>query len=726
MSLSEYWHVLAKRKWVVVFTALFFGLTTLGLTMMQTPVYQTSATVRIDQLKSVMNVISDLLRWSPGEIMSTEVETAQSRGVLEKTAEKLGMIKPGDSEDQRSAIITGLQASVKAERVENTNMIRINVTSSDPKQAARLANTIAEVYKDVSKANKSKDVVDAKQFVEKQLENAKERLRKSEEGLRDYKQVSGTLSVDSETQITLDRLNSLETELLQIRSEREKLNWQLTDLHNRIQKLDVNKEIGALASSPLVKSNEMLINLRQQIDTLLHDYTENNPEIRNLRVEERKASDSLRREVQKQLSQQVQSIMTQDAGYARRENDLSTLINHELSLIPGKDMDLSRLTREVSVNEELYTMLNREYKQAQIREMGMVSEVTAVSDASVPKNPIRPNKKLNIIIGFALGLILGFVMTALVESFDTSIGAVEDIERLLETPVLAAVPRFEHTHRKKQFPFFQKNKPPASVVLDHTKALPTVFNPSSAAAEAYRHLRTNMSFARLKESKKVYLVSSSGPQEGKSITTSNLAVVMAQSGQRTLLMCCNLRRPTIHKIFGITRQPGLTDVLIGSCAPEEAVHTFADIVLGDMDWEAALQLPGIDNLSILPSGTLPPNPTELLESQKLTDLINYFRHEYDVILIDAPPILPVTDSLLIGPKVDGVVLVYQLGRLPRRALIRTRNLMRSLNINVVGIVLNDVRPEFHGVTPIYISQEYMSATRRNLASAERDPGPMES
>ncbi len=723
LSLSEYWHILRKRKWVLIFTVLFFGCASAVLTFMQTPVYKTTALVRIDQYKSVMNLISDLLRWSPGEIMATEVETAQSPIVLEEVAKRIGMLEPNAPKDSKYSAIGSLRNAVKARRVETTNMIEIEVTLSDPDKAARIANTVADVYKEVSQKNDTEDVHAAKVFVEQQLKRAKDRLRKSEDALRIYKQQTGVMSVDSETKITLDRLTSMETELLKTRTDREALAWQISDYKNRITNLDVEKEVGILNSSTLNSSYQSLTDMKRRMNEMSSEYTSANPEMKDLKAETDRLSKAIKKQVVVLLSDEMRALDLQDANFAKREAELSEFVGRELARIPEKDMELSRLTREVTVNDEIYTMLNKEFKQAQIKEMGMVSEVTLVSPAVVPKVPIKPNKKLNIMMGFVLGLILGFVMTALVESFDTSIGAVEDIERLLETPVLAAVPRFEHTPRPPRFQFLTPNKPPASVTLDHTKALPTVFNPSAAAAEAYRHLRTNLSFARIKDNKKVYLVSSSGPQEGKSITTSNLAVVMAQSGQRTLLMCCNLRRPTIHKVFGISRQPGLTDVLIGSCTPEEAIHTFADIVLGDMDWEAALQLPGLDNLSILPAGTLPPNPTELLESQKLGDLINYFRREYDIILVDAPPILPVTDSLLVGAKVDGAVLVYQLGRLPRRALQRTRNLLRSLNINVVGLVLNDVRPEFHGVAPIYISQEYMSATRRVMQdSINPQPG----
>jgi len=712
--------VLLKRKWVVIFTFLVFVTFSFAFTSIQKPVYMAKATVRIDQYKSVMNVISDLLRWSPGEIMSTEVETAQSAIVLEKAAREIGRIKPGATKVQRYAAVDSLRAQVKAERIERTNMIQIQTTASNPDEAASIANAVAEAYREESKTANAEDVRTARVFVEDQLKKAQIQLRKSEDMLRNFKRLHSTLSVDSETKITLDRLSALESELLQIRNQRQQIRAELSDLSARRRNLDVKKEVNTADSGLAVSMYNKWTGIQEKIDTESKELTEANPDMQNLRREERRTWNRLVDTVKNSMDAKTQELSRQDDALAAREGELSGLVGSELSKIPDKDLDLSRLTREVSVNEELYTLLNREFKQAQIKEMGMVSQVTLVSPAIPPKAPIKPNKRLSMIIGIVLGLILGAVLSTLVESFDTSIGAMEDIERLLNVPVLAAVPRFDYNGRA-HLPSFMFKRTPTHAVSDFSKVLPTVFNPSSAEAEAYRHLRTNFQFSRMKDDKKVYLVSSSGSQEGKSITTSNLAVVLAQSGQKTLLMSCNLRRPSVDKIFGIPRKPGITDILIGAVTIEEATHTFADIVMGEMDWEPALKLPGIDNLHILPSGTSPPNPTELLESNQMENLINGLRKKYDIILIDAPPVLPVTDSLLLGSKAEGAILVYQLGHLPRRALIRAKKLMEGVGINIVGIVLNDVRPEFHGVAPVYISHEYMKATKKVMQDPERVP-----
>lgn len=719
LNLGEYWHILIKRRTIIIVTFLCFVAFTALFTRAQVSVYETSALVRIDQYKSVMNVIADLLRWSPGEIMSTEVETAQGPNVLEEVAVRMGMLKKGASAEEKSRVISDLQTRIVAERVERTNMIRISATSSNPEQAARMANLTAEIYKDVSRDNSARDVRAARAFVETQLEKALTRLSESEDALRNFKESNGSLSVDSETQITLDRLTNFESELLGVRKSIEETRWEIRDLKERRQDLDIDREIGESSGGPVNTLYGMWLDVRQRIASQLNSETDNSRDVQDLRKEEKRVYGQLTGLISTGLNAKINELESRTSDFEKRENALSRLVGGELARIPDKDLELSRLTREVAMNEEIYQMLNREFKQAQIKEMGMASEVTIVSPAIEPRRPVKPNRGFNYAIGIMLGLILGIVMAALVESFDTSIGAIEDIERLLEVPVLAAVPRFDKSMQRSRFEFLRKNKKSAPLPLDRSRLLPAIFHPSSTAAEAYRHLRTNLQFSRLKEEKKAYLFTSSGPQEGKSTTVSNLAVVMAQSGMKTLLMSCNLRRPSVEKIFGIKRIPGLTDVLVGSVPLDEAIHTFADIVLGELEWEAALKLPGIDNLSILPAGTLPPNPAELLESRKMKDLIDSLRRDYDIIVIDAPPVLPVTDALLLGPNADGVILIYQLGHLPRRALIRAKKLLDGLHITVVGIVLNDVRPEFHGVTPVYYSRDYMSATKKALKAEEQ-------
>jgi len=231
--------------------------------------------------------------------------------------------------------------------------------------------------------------------------------------------------------------------------------------------------------------------------------------------------------------------------------------------------------------------------------------------------------------------------------------------------------------------------------------LVTLYKPKFPASEAYRILRSNIQFMNIEKPRRAFVVTSIAPQEGKTVTSCNLAVATAQAGIKTLLVSCNLRHPVIYKIFGLERHPGLTDILLGVVSWEEALKTPADLVTGKLEWEEALKVPGLDNLNIITAGSTPPNPSELLNSKPMSNLIDTLKNNFEVIIFDSPPILPVADSLILGSKLDGVVLVYQMGRVPRRALLRVKMQLDKANVKLWGVVLNDLRPEFEIGPPTY-------------------------
>src|SRR5439155_274908 len=221
-------------------------------------------------------------------------------------------------------------------------------------------------------------------------------------------------------------------------------------------------------------------------------------------------------------------------------------------------------------------------------------------------------------------------------------------------------------------------------------------DPKSPVAEAYRTLRTNVQFARMERAGKVLVVTSPTLQEGKTTTIVNLALTLAQSGQRTLLVGGNLRRPSIHRFFGIEREPGLSDILVGSTAWRDCVRTVADVLMGRFEMEDIMAAPGLDNLHIIEAGPIPANPSELLSTPAMTAFLRAVRDEYDIVLIDTPPVLPVTDSAIVAAQADGVILVYQAGKVGRLVLRRAKIHIENVGGKVWGVVLNDVKTEIAG------------------------------
>jgi Mrp family chromosome partitioning ATPase len=239
------------------------------------------------------------------------------------------------------------------------------------------------------------------------------------------------------------------------------------------------------------------------------------------------------------------------------------------------------------------------------------------------------------------------------------------------------------------------------------------FDPKSLAAEAFRTLRTNLQFLSIEKKSKSFIVTSSYLQEGKTLNCVNLAVSLAQNGQKVLLVEADLRRPAIHKIFGLNREPGLTDYVMDNCRIQEITSTIADMMVGDLEIDDVLKTPGLDNLDVITAGARVENPGEILNSEQFKTFVRTVYPDYDFIIIDVPPTLPVADASQVATLVDGVIIVYTAGRIARNVLKRAKDMLEAVHANVVGVILNSVRPE--------IGPEYLRYHSKYYYSEEKGP-----
>jgi capsular exopolysaccharide synthesis family protein len=299
-------------------------------------------------------------------------------------------------------------------------------------------------------------------------------------------------------------------------------------------------------------------------------------------------------------------------------------------------------------------------------------------------------------IGLLLGVVIGLVLAFIAETLDTSIGAIQDLEELLETPVLGVIPevdpRSEDSGRAN-------GAERGEGATDHFTFLPTIFAPRSPIAEAIRGLRTSLLLRILDRDVKTLVVTSAGQAEGKTTLALNLALAMAQLGKKTLLVETDLRNPSIRHILGIRRDPGVTDVVLGSASLAESALNFADLMLGKPGMESLLDSPGTDNFFVLPSGRRAPNPSELMASHGFAALLAEARERYDCVILDSAPVLSVSDATVLASQVDGILCVVRVGRVPRAALRRAKSLMDGTKTPLIGVCLNGVRaeasPDFH-------------------------------
>jgi len=391
-------------------------------------------------------------------------------------------------------------------------------------------------------------------------------------------------------------------------------------------------------------------------------------------------------------------------------------MKESLRSLPKEEFEYGILKRDITINEALYTNLKQKLPEAQIKEAEKVDNVLIVNPAITPRHPSYPDKNKNYAAAIALGLVLGVAMALITENIDTSIGRVEDIENFIKVSVLGVIPfcsrKEEDAHRKKGWlgklsaaltgsfrgGLFGRSKKRKEIKCE---VLISALDQSSKSIflEAFRILSVNIQVLFGKGEKiknKTILITSCNPEEGKSIVSCNLAMIMAQMGYRTLLIDADSRRANVHKIFGLkTKEGGLLDMLMGKAEFDAVVRTATDIMLGATDSSKVIDRPWLNNLNILTAGAVFPNPANLYNSEKMDDILNYCRKKYDLIIIDTSPVLAVSEPSILMPKVDGVILVYKAGSTSRLALRRAKIQIESVKGpgSLSGIVLNNVMPE---------------------------------
>jgi len=383
---------------------------------------------------------------------------------------------------------------------------------------------------------------------------------------------------------------------------------------------------------------------------LLTDYTENHPAVRTIQVQ----IDEIQKKIRSTYETNLINLTKQQSSVAHQLD----IYESKLRKLPKAERDLARLTRVSNVNAGIYTFLLQKHEEARIAKATTVSNINIVDPAITPVSPIKPDKPKNLLLGFLVACIIGIGLAFFQEYLDDTIKDVEEAKSAIGLPLLAVIPfipsRAENGEAKKRL----------SII--------TRLEPKSQVAEAFRSLRTSLHFSAINRNKKIILITSTFPSEGKSVVTANLANTMALTGLRVLVVDCDLRRSSLHDKFGISKVPGLTEVLTGDTTFREVLH------------EAVI--PGIDMIS---AGTTPPNPAELLGSEAMSQFLIAHRDEYDHIFIDAPPVLAVTDAPVLTTLSDIVLVVMEAGRVPVKAAQHMREMLANVQAPVAGFVMND-------------------------------------
>ena len=642
MNLSDYLRVIRKRIRIIILSSILVLASTVYYTSRQTSIYSTSSKVKIEQRKSVAAILAELITWTPGDQMTVQANIIRSYQVMEQVAERLGYIKPLNPDKK-------LAPAEESRRIATVKGLQGKISTYQVEMA-----NIMVISALSSNPREAADLVNkvAEVYKEVHFENKK----KEAINVREF--------VQRQLDSYKNQLEGSERALQRFRQE---------------YPLIVERDI---KTAPPLQNDPRIINVEQEIvrfelelASKKSQYTDEHPEVVSLKRKLELAKRNLRDSISQLTAQQT---------------EFST-----------KEIELMRFKREITIAEDIYMMFKQRYEEAIILEAEKASDVEIIERAAIPSRPIKPNMQFNIMISIFSGLLIGLIMAFVTESLDTTIGRVDDIEELLNVPVLGIIPSTSLEKRKK---FVLKIKPKKGEMPLETSDIPnrliTLFEPSSIIAEAYKSLRTSIDLTGLKKIGNSIVITSTAPREGKTQTLANLGVAFAQSGQKVLVIGSDFRKPMLYKLFGVKRSPGLTDVIIGSVPWKDAVNTATDMLLGGLEYEQILKTQGIENLHIMTCGERTPNPAELLSFPETNELIKELKQNFDVVLFDTPPTLSVTDSAILGSKTDGVILVYQAGKTSRYALLRTKTQLENVNAKIWGLIINNLKARLiEDVTP---------------------------
>lgn len=370
-------------------------------------------------------------------------------------------------------------------------------------------------------------------------------------------------------------------------------------------------------------------------------------------------------------------------------------VEGKLEGIPSQETGLIRISRELRMQEDLYTTLNKQYEEAKLGLSSVISFVGVIDPAVAGETPISPNIRLNLALGGVLGLMVSLLVVFVFENMDISISNIEDIEAILKLPVIGVIPSIASERYVDNWLAFLLRRERATVFSFRSMLLSNK-RTSGLATEFYYSLRSNILAHLRRQCGAVVVFSSSGKAEGKTLTALNLALACVRSGMKTLVVDADIRRPWIHHVLGVDRSPGLSEVLAGKMDWREAARDSAGLSVSERVFPELHKFPGIENLHALSCGSPHGDVTALIDSADWSALMEEWRGEFDIVIVDAPPVLAFMDSAVISSHADGVVFVYKSGKMGRDALKRAKEQVLSANARIIGVVLNSVRPSGMG------------------------------
>jgi capsular exopolysaccharide synthesis family protein len=722
--LREYWFVLTRHGWLILACALATAICAGLYIYTRVPLFTADATVLIErkapQFLKVQDARVDVNDYDyNNEFQKTQHEILKSRALAEQVIRREGLqnhkvfaaVKPtprtsglvegalatlsewfsGSSTIENksnapkpagdpSPVVGTYLAMLEIKPVTGTSLVQIRFTTPDPALSSRLANAHALNYVRYGINVRSETNEQATQFLEQKLTELKERVEQSEASLNSYRRDKGIISVDDKENIVLARLLDLNKDLTAAEAERIGLEAQVRTLRRR-----KDAAVATVLNSAVVNSlkNE-LGKFEAEYAALSKEFKPGYPPLENLKAR----IDETRRRLQGETKNEISAIEAAFAAAKAKESDLRARVEEQKKSTLGLKDDAVQyaiLAREVETNRQLYDAVLQRLKEIGVAADVRNSNVYILGKAQTPGGPSYPNKHRALLLGFLVGAAVGVAAAFLIEQLDNTLKSPEEAERYIHLPNLALVPDFLRLTGGSygyvsRLINSAKAELPAPATTDSEHQLVLNHHPLSLVTEAYRSLRSSLLLSQPGSPPQTILITSAARAEGKTTTLVNTAIVFSQMGTRVLVVDADLRRPRCHSVLGVDRGVGLVEILAGQVPPA-----------------VAIQQTKASNLFLLSSGALPPNPAELLISNKMHELLEELRKQYEFIFIDSSPIMAVSDAVFLSTMVDGTLLVVD-GKTPKQLVRKARARLTIPHPKILGIMLNrvDIRTGEYG------------------------------
>jgi succinoglycan biosynthesis transport protein ExoP len=693
-----YLQVLRKRKW----HALFFLIAVVGLvtfyTLRQPKVYRATATVQIDPqaprvLGEKVEAVTEMgtgSYWSNQEYYETQYHIVRSYEVASRVValHSLGSNRaflgvPEDAEvfaplTDEVATET-LRGMIVVDPVKDSRLVQISVDHTDPKLARLLSNALADAYVEYNRDVALESTVNARDWLLKQAEAWAKTLREAEQRVVDFRKINNLLSVSLEDQRNqlANEMDWVAQRLSETRSSRLQLEAKKAQIDEQIAKRGITSvSIGEVLSSAVIQTMKTrLFEKNLERESLAQVADENWPEMKQREAELETIRSGIRQEIQT-IIRSIEADLNETTQYEQQLSARIDELQQQAIALGGKELTHTQLVREKDNAEKIYSLIQQRSEETNLStELSQINNVRVLDAALEPVVPVRPRVKLNLALAIVIGLLGGIGLAFLLEALDTSVKTQEDVEKGMGVAFLGIIPTFtpggvsrSRRRRRKH----RKAGGPETRVGSH----PDLFchdNPKSSAAECCRSIRTNILFMSPDRPPRKLLVTSASPQEGKTTVAISLAITMAQSGSKVVIVDSDMRRPRVHTAFGMENDEGLSNAILGTRKVEELVRP--------------TQVPGLD---VLPCGPIPPNPAELIHTERFRDVVAQLERLYDRVVFDSPPVIAVTDPVVLSRYVDGVVMVVKSLVTNRRAAKFAVKQMRDVGANLLGAVLNDL------------------------------------